>query len=66
MQFPSDAARVNDLASLAWLSSSDEPGKLVTHYVEITDKKQSLKLLFCDELAWASVAVEFVGKNFLG
>lgn len=57
MQSPSHAARLNDLANLVWLSSSDEPGGLAACCMQLSEKKHSLKLMACDELAWTNVAL---------
>lgn len=57
MWFPSDAARLDDSANLAWLSLSDEPGGLIASCIQLSERKQSLKLLACDELTWTNVAL---------
>lgn len=57
MQFPSDAARLSDLDDLAWLSSSDEHSELAACCIQLSERKQSLKLVVCNEMVWTNVAL---------
>lgn len=43
-----DAARLNDLDDLAWLSSSNEHSEMAACCIQLSERKQSLKLVVCN------------------